>query len=120
MSFFEGLQANIRGIYENILREKGVRQTDSTLNCSYATIMEEIKRVYKQCDINGLKVLDFANNIIQMLLNKKFFVHENDKMSIIIGWIYLKSKGIAKSQLPTWNINANSTLADIAAVTSTW
>jgi hypothetical protein len=120
MPFFEELQANIRGIYEKVLHEKGCRQTDITLNCSYATIMEEIKRMHNQCNIKGLKALDFANRIIQMLLSKKFFVYENDRMSTIIGWMYLKSKGMTKTQCPAWNINVNSTLADIAAETSTW
>ena len=119
MTFFEELQANIRGVYENILHKKGCGQTDSTLNCSYAAIMEEIKLVYKQCDAGGLRVLDFANHIIFMLLNKKFFMHENDKMSIVIGWLYLKYKKMTKGP-PTGNINADSTLADIAAETSKW
>jgi prophage maintenance system killer protein len=123
MAFIDDLENKIQAAYALLLNEVPPTQKSSKgLICdSYKTIARKITFDFIGSAHNqGLNVLQTANHIIFQLLNEKFFVHENHRMALFIGMLYLKNRGYAVNHYSIDSITNQSTLADISSLTATW
>jgi hypothetical protein len=122
MAFFDELEGNIRTAYAKLLQKKNVTgKVGKTLNCdSFGKIMKDIKSEMEDTSRCGYDVLETANRIIFRLLQSKYFVYENHKMSALIGYLYLRKMGVTLKHYTVNGITGSSTIDDIRALTVTW
>jgi prophage maintenance system killer protein len=122
MIFLAELEKIIRTLYIEMLnRTQSKNKNDNAINnISFEVIIASIKSVLIDGSNNGLDVLEIANAIILMILQKKFFVYENPQMALQIAYVYLKRQGVAVAHYSVDAITNDSTIEDIRALTATW
>lgn len=122
MTFTDELESKIQSIYLAVLNKRHITyRNGKTLTCnSFRIIAEEIKSVLIDGTAKGLGVTDISNNIINRILNCKYFIYENHEMAALIGYYYLKRQGVNVKNYSLDGLNNNSTLEQIAAITGTW
>jgi hypothetical protein len=120
--FAEKLEDKINTVYKRILIKNHLQKIPGkTLNCnSYRKIAFEVTIVRDEGLDKKLTDLEIANKIIHTLLLKKYFVHYNHEMSVLIGYLFLTMHGIEIHNYSVDAITNNSTLEDIRNLTATW
>jgi len=122
MTFLTGLENIIRILYNAILERTYPNNVpDKTINCiSYEIIVAAIKSILIDSQRQGSSVLETANAIIFMILQKNFFVYDNPQAALQIGYVYLKRQKVTVAHYSTDAITNDSTLEEIRALTATW
>jgi hypothetical protein len=106
-------------VYLGLLKEKHL-ENSKEMDIDYQKIAKEIMAVIAKESAKGAKILEFANAIIYMLLEKNFFKYENHKAAALIAYSYLKLKDNAIGKFSIGNLNNNSTIEDIQKLTESW
>ena len=116
------LEINIIAAYKKILGEKNLLKIPGkTLNCnSFRKIAADIIIIRNEGIKKKLPDLEIVNKIIFKLLIGKYFVHYNYKMALIIGYIFMIMHGMTVNNFSMGNINDDSTLDEIRALTASW
>ena len=122
MAFLEEFENIIRSAYFEIVKKySSVSKQNKVLNCSsYAYITKEIKKILIDCNRQGYNVLDTTNKIIYELLQKDYFIYNNNVMATFIGYQYLKKMAQVEQSFSVDGITNYSTIEDISNHTKTW
>jgi len=121
-NFADKLENIIIMTYIKILKKNHLQKIPGkTLNSnSYKKIAVEVTIVRDEGLGKKLSCLEIANNIIYKVLLKNYFVHYNNEMAVLIGYIFLTMHGIEINHYSVDAITNNSTLEEIRALTATW
>ncbi|MDR2865584.1 MAG: hypothetical protein LBV68_08250 [Spirochaetaceae bacterium] len=87
---------------------------------NYPAIQRRINLIIEDYLSKNYTPLDTANELIHKLLNLCFFEYDNHIFSLYIGYIYLKSMGIAHNTFTIDAITQVSSIANINSLTITW
>jgi prophage maintenance system killer protein len=121
-NFAEKLEGKIHAAYDKILIKKHLQKIPGkTLNCnSYKKIAVEVTAVRDEGLDKKLTDLEIANKIIHTLLLKKYFVHYNHEMAVLIGYLFLTMHGVEIHNYSVDAITNDSTLEDVRNLTAKW
>jgi len=121
-NFADKLENIIIRAYKEILKKNNLQKIPGkTLNSySYRKIAVEVTIARDEGLEKKLSCLEIANTIIHKVLFKNYFVHYNNEMAVLIGYIFLTMHGIEINHYSVDAITNDSTLEEIRALTATW
>jgi hypothetical protein len=122
MAFIDNWEGKIRTAYLKILEHNYPLQIPGkTLRCdSFRIIVIEVTKLINDAQRKEITtVFEITNFIIFSLLQADYFLYENHRMASFIGHLFLENRGVAHKFSPG-NINKNSTIEEIKALTESW